>query len=248
LKPRDRRAKIAELIDQQGQAGVDDLAETFDVSAETIRRDLSDLAEEGRVQKIHGGAKKMRFDAEGSFQQRMSENASAKALIGQKLAGLVRPGQTLFLDTGSTTLAAVDGLAMIDDLTVVTNSMRIAREMGDRADIHLLGGSYRADNAQTVGPQTINHIGTFIADHAILTVGALDATFGAADYNIEEAQIARAMIAQARQITILADSSKFTRTAPFVVCGLDRLDTLITDGTPPPALAQALASAGVTVL
>lgn len=248
MKPRDRRAKIAELIDQHGQAGVDDLAEAFDVSAETIRRDLSDLAEEGRVQKIHGGAKKMRFDAEGSFQQRMSENASAKALIGQKLSRLIRPGQTLFMDTGSTTLAAASALTAIADLTVITNSMRIAREMGEQAEIHLLGGSYRADNAQTVGPQTIDHIGAFVADHAIVTVGALDATFGAADYNIEEAQIARAMVTQARQVTVLADSSKFTRTAPFVVCRLDGLDTVISDSSPPQPLAQALARAGVAVL
>lgn len=248
LRPKDRRARISEIIERQGQATVEDLALAFEVSAETIRRDLSDLAEEGRVQKIHGGAKKMRFDSEGSFQQRMAENAGGKARIAEKLAHILRPGDTIFIDTGSTTLAAAAALARIDRLTAITNSARVARELGDRGDVYLLGGAYRSDNAQTVGPLAIEQISGFVADYAVLTVAGLDPEAGAVDYNIEEAQVARAMIAHARDVIVVADASKFGRRAPFRVCGLERIGTLVVDEPPPAALGDALVQAGVRIV
>jgi len=105
MKPRERRLEIASIIGRQGRITVDELALHFGVSAETVRRDLGQLAEDGAVQKIHGGAKRIRLHAEGSFRERMGEGAAEKRVVARKAATLVEPGDTLFIATGSTTIA-----------------------------------------------------------------------------------------------------------------------------------------------
>ncbi len=178
----------------------------------------------------------------------MTEGREAKARIAERLAGVVKPGDTLFVDTGSTTLAAAAVLARIGGLTVITNSCRIASEIGEQADVYLLGGLFRQDNLQTVGPQAIEQVGRFRADYALLTVGGLDAEAGITDFNPQEAEVARAMLAHARQLIVVADASKLGRQAPFRVCDLERIDLLITDTVPPTALKVALGRAGATVI
>jgi DeoR family glycerol-3-phosphate regulon repressor len=124
VKPRQRQARMLELIERAGEVTVDALAADFDVSAETIRRDLASLAENGSVQKVHGGARRMRLHAEGTFDQRMDEAAPEKAEIGRKLAQVITPGDTCFIDTGSTTLACAQALSGTADLTVRFGSRR----------------------------------------------------------------------------------------------------------------------------
>lgn len=247
MKPKLRQAQIAELIGQHGEVSVETLAEQFDVSPETIRRDLGLLAETGTVQKVHGGARRPRLLCEGSFQQRMSENAEAKRVIARKLAALIEPGDTIFIDTGSTTLICAEALATIADLTVITNSPRIAQvfDAGQRAAIYLLGGRYDPDNAETTGPLVIEQIAAFQADHAVLTVAAIDIKAGAMDSNFDEARVARAMIAHARHVFVLANAGKIGREAAFHVCDCDRIDVLVTDQPPDPAIAASLRGAGV---
>lgn len=248
MKPRDRQNSILELVDQQGEVTVEELAARFAVSAETIRRDLAQLAASGVLLKAHGLARRMRHDVEGSFDERLVEHAEAKAVIAQKVGAEIRPGEALFIDTGTTTLACASVLARLPNLTVVTNSVAIARLMaaGDGgAEVHLLGGRYAPGNAQTVGVAAVAGIEKFRADVAVLTVTALDAEGGAMDANLEEAHIARAMHANARRSIILAHCAKLGRTAPHRVCRLDQIDMLVCDKQPDAPLAVALASAGV---
>lgn len=227
---------------------MDGLALRFLVSTETIRRDLSVLAEDGRVQKVHGGARRPRLIAEGSFSDREVTEAAAKARIGQRLGDAVEPGETLFIDTGSTTLAAAAALAAIPGLTIITNSCRLAERLGKAgsdAQIFLLGGRYGADNAQTTGTAVIEQLRGFQADRAILTVAALDPAVGAMDASLDEAEVARAMVARARRVTILADGTKFGRRAAFAVCATDEIDLIISDGQPEKAHKEALTDKGV---
>jgi DeoR family glycerol-3-phosphate regulon repressor len=245
LKPKDRQREIVKLVDRQGEAGVDVLAAAFAVSAETIRRDLSQLAEAGALQKVHGAGRRKRFPEEGSFAERMADQADAKARIAAKLVPMVRPGETIFIDTGSTTLAAARALTEVADLTVVTNSVHIAKAM-KTAEVLLLGGRFRVDNAQTVGPETIAQIAQFRADTAVLTVTAIDRTGGAMDADLEEAQVARAMRNHARRCIVLAHAAKFGRSAAHRVCPLDGMDALVSDEIPEPALLSALVASGVT--
>ena len=246
MKPRDRQRQIADLVQQRGEATVDDLCTVFSVSAETIRRDLSQLAEAGAIQKIHGAGRRIKFQGEGSFTERVLDQAPAKVEIATKLAKLVHPGQTVFMDTGSTTLAAAGALAKIPGLTVITNSVFVAQAIG-HPDVLLLGGRFRGDNMQTVGPETIVQIAQFRADAAILTVTAIDDAGVAMDADLDEAQIARAMRSSARRCIIVAHNSKFGTSAPYRVCPPDDMDVLVCDTMPAPALLSVLTEAGVTV-
>lgn len=248
MKPRQRQTRILDLVARDGEATVDALAAVFDVSAETIRRDLAGLAETGQLQKVHGGARRLRLYAEGSFQERMAEHAAAKAAIAGKLAAIVAPGDTLFIDAGTTTLIAAEALARIARLTVITNSLRIAQVLG-RAEtgttVFLLGGQFAADNAETLGQMAIADVGRFQADHAVIGPVAVDAAVGAMNADFDEAQIACAMCEHARNIIVLAPVAKLGRKAAFRICRLDEIDLLVCDERPGDAFAAALAAAQV---
>ncbi len=260
MKPRDRQDRILQIVRRDGAASVEALAETFAVSVETVRRDLHDLASTGALHKVRGGARRIRLATEGSFEERRMEQAGAKAAIARTLAAAIAPGDTIFLDTGTTTLACAEELAQIDRLTVITNSVRIAQRLGAAggtsaggtsagggARVFVLGGAWSADNAETVGPMAIEQIGRFQADHAVLGVAAIDAEAGAMDADFEEAQIAHAMIGHARHVIVLAHAEKHGRRAAFRVCRLDEIDVLVSDRQPEGRLAAALRRARVEV-
>lgn len=232
MKPRERRTQIEGLIWDEGAVSVDLLAERFAVSTETIRRDLSRLAEAGRIMKVHGGARSTRLLNEPSMPVRAASASSEKARIGRRLIDAFAPGDTIFIDTGSTTLAAAPAIASVTGLTIITNSCQLAEALaqaGSDAAIYLLGGRYVSGNAQTVGAAVLGQVSAFQADHCVLTVAALSPEIGAMDASHDEAQVARAMAANARNLIILADSSKLGRRAAFSVCRSEEIGLLITD-------------------
>lgn len=251
LKPKQRQAHVLDLIEREGEVTVDALAADFGVSQETVRRDLALLAESGAVQKVHGGARRMRLHTEGTFDQRMDEAAGEKAEIARKLAKVIAPHDTCFIDTGSTTFACAHALSEIEDLTIVTNSVRIAHVMArghGRAKVHLIGGIYAADNGESVGPDAVEQIGRFNADCAILGAAALDASVGPSAANFDEAAVARAMHANARKVIIVAHSDKFGRQAAHRICRFDDVDMLVSNEGPVGPLLNALKSSGVTLI
>lgn len=247
MRPDQRQAQIREIIARDGETRVDALALRFGVSAETIRRDLARLAREGSVQKVHGGARPFRLFAEGSRAERAAEGAEAKARIARRLAEIIEPGETLFIDAGTTTLACAEALSATDGLTVITNSLDIAQAIGRNATaaVFLLGGAFRASEAETAGPLVIEQIARFQADRAILTVAGLDAGAGATDSSFDEAQIARAMIGRAGSIVIVAHAAKLGRRAAFRVCNLAEVGMLICDSPPPAEMVAPLGQARV---
>ena len=249
IRPGVRQAEITDLVAKRGEITVESLAQTFDASAETIRRDLTVLAEAGALRKVHGGARSVVIKGEGEFEVRMRQGALAKRQIAEKLADLVSPHTTLFMDTGSTTLICAQVLAKIKNLTVITNSTRIADAFATgrgQAKVYLLGGLYRGDNAQSVGDAAVRQIATYRADMAILTVGAIDGR-GVMDYSSHEAQIARAMVDAATKLTVVVDHTKVNHTAPFSVCDLAAIDTVVTDRPVDAALGAAMDFANVEV-
>jgi len=251
VKIKRRQTRIVEIIRKKERVSVDELAAVLEISRETIRRDLTDLANSGKIHKVHGGATLPKFFGEGSFSQRMSKNPEAKARIAAAAVELFETGETLFVDTGSTTLYFAEKLAEVSGLTIVTNSTEIASTVSSPAAgnrTFLLGGEFSPDNRQTAGTMVTEQIKSFRAHHAVLTIGALDGRSGAMDFNIEEAQVARAMISRSQSLTILLDDSKFGQLASFEVCPLARIDRLVCNGAPPVALGEALRAAGVEII
>ncbi|SFR46136.1 DeoR/GlpR family DNA-binding transcription regulator [Litoreibacter janthinus] len=251
MKKTARQSKMIELVREKEKASVDELSALLDISPETVRRDLSQLSKEGKIHKFHGGATLPTALGEGEFRQRMSENVVAKTKIATTAAGLFKPGETLLIDTGSTTLFFAEELAKRSGLTVITNSAQIARAISQGAGdnrVFLVGGEYNADNNQTFGAMAATQIRAFRAHHAVVTVGAIDARTGAMDFSIDEAQIARVMIEQASEVTVLADASKFDKLASFEVCPLPTIDRLVCDRPPPNDVRDALCAAGGQVV
>jgi len=250
MNPINRRDEILAIVRRKKRVHVDELAHHLHISRETIRRDLTELARAGKIQKFHGGAELPGVKGEGRFQERMAENVPAKVAIASRATQLVTPGETLFIDTGSTTLYFAEKLAEIPNLTIVTNSAEIARISSSApgaTQVFLLGGEFNGDNRQTVGSMAIAQIRSFRAHHAILTISAIDERTGIMDFNIHEAQIARAMIKQAESVTVLADSSKFGRIASFEVCEMNSITNLVCNRPPAAPLLHKLRDAGVNI-
>ncbi|EHL99507.1 transcriptional regulator, DeoR family [Acetobacteraceae bacterium AT-5844] len=248
MRVAERRERIVALVAEKGRATVEELAQQFEASQETIRRDLTALADRNRLRKYHGGATLAEKANESAFNLRVTENAEAKRAIAATAARLFQPGDALFVDTGSTTLAFAAELGRQEGLTVITNSVGIAHHVsGGGSRTFLLGGEHRHEAGENVGSLVVQQLAGFSPEHAVLTVGSISAD-GIRDFDLQEAEIARAMIERCRRITVLADSSKFQRMGLFHLCPLSRIHRLVTESPPPEDLMRALRSAGVEVL
>jgi DeoR/GlpR family transcriptional regulator of sugar metabolism len=251
MKRTERQRKILELVRRQDRASVEELSAILKISYETVRRDLTDLEATGSIQKVHGGAILPRMFGEGPFQQRMAENADAKVRISKTASPLFSKGETLFINTGSTTLYFIESLCETPDLTIITNSTAIARIASNaKTDnrVFLLGGEFSSNNHQTFGTMVAALARLFQAHHTVMTIGAMDSKAGAMFFTIEEAQTAIAMIEQSQSLTVLVDSSKFDQIASFKVCELNQIDRLVYEEMPSGDLGKALINAGVEMI
>jgi len=248
----DRRSEIVDFVRAEAKASVDRLAQALGASRETIRRDLAELDRRGLIRKVHGGAVIIEpgiIDRhEGPFPTRMAENLKAKRAIAREAAKLFVPGDSLFIDTGSTTLVFAEELASSSGLTVITNSAAIASlaAKGEENRVFLLGGEYRRGGQESVGEMAIAQITQFRTVHAVVGVAGV-AESGFMDHDMQEAQIARAMARQASSVTVLADSSKMGKHGIFELGTLEMASRLVTDHVPD-KLAAALRSAGVELV
>ncbi|PKR87584.1 transcriptional regulator [Pleomorphomonas diazotrophica] len=248
--PARRRADILRLAQQLGQITVTDMSARFDVSLDTIRRDLDILAEQGLVSRIHGGAlpSSSMATADTPFDLRMKSHHAAKTRIGQAAAELIADGETLLVNGGTTTLAFAAALEMRRRLTIVTNNLGLPPVVPPAAilNLYLLGGEIRTGAQVTVGPVGFVGTGAIAADTAVIGVGGVDAT-GFWTSHLSEATMMAAMIEAARRTIVLADSRKFGRHAFAKVASLERVFALVTD-TPPPSDIQAALEAAGTLL
>lgn len=248
MRPTERRQHILELLRQRERVSVEELARAMGASQETIRRDLAELADKGQVTKFHGGASlPATGEHENAFQTRLNEFSQEKRAVARYAAGLYAPGDSIFIDTGTTTLFFAKELAKLSRITVITNSLMIAKSIGASGNrVFMIGGEYRPESEQNSGALALEQISRFNAEHAVVTIGSLS-TDGAFDFSIEEAEITRAMISRTRYLTVIADSSKMGRRALFQVFPLERIDRLIVDKRPGGELGHALDQAHVEV-
>lgn len=255
MRPADRHEKIVRLVHKAGEISVDELAQTLDASRETIRRDLSNLDALGRLKKFHGGARVrsnpsvVEPSVEGPFALRMAENLTAKRRIAYAAARLLAPGDSVFLDTGTTTVILAEALVDLPALVVITNSWKIAATVSANADhkVFLLGGAYGADAGETLGQFAVEQVRKFRARHAFLTVGAIDG-HSVMDFDAQVTEVAQTMIERSETVTVLADGSKFGKHGIFEVAPLSSIDRLVTEQEPPAVIAGALEVAGTEVV
>jgi DeoR family glycerol-3-phosphate regulon repressor len=232
-------------------AGFDELSESLNTSRETVRRDLALLSQEGLLRKIHGGATTAQSAQESPLGVRRANARAEKIRIGKTAARLFKPGDSLLINCGTSTIFFAEQLAKQGPFTIVTNGTLVAQAMWDspvRGPIHLLGGNYFGEAFETLGPQMVEQIQKISADHAVIGVGAINESGIFMDYTVDEAYVSRTMIECARSVTVLADSSKLQRNALFHICGPEKIDRLITDKQPDAVLDSLLKRAGVEII
>lgn len=246
-----RRTQILQLLEREGEQHVDDMARYFDVSTMTIRRDLHELAEDGRVIRTHGGAAPTaRISFEFRFLDRTTHRAAAKTQIAELAASLVSPAQSVMLDSGTTTLAIARRLKQLDALTVITTSLPIASELFglDHIDLILLGGRLRKDAPDLVGAITDQNLDVLRADVAFIGADAISKDGELFNGSADVGRMLGRMASACNKTYAVADSTKIGRTSLMRFGRLTQWTGLITDAEITASQQRRLKRAGAKVI
>ena len=231
MKSADRRRLVVDLLREDGQVAVADLAAATGASEMTVRRDLDQLAARGILRRVHGGAVPAApSGVEPPFDTRLTESAPAKRAIAAAAAGLVRDGETVVLDSGTTALEVARRLRG-RPVTVLPLSLHAARELADDPEIRLLlpGGEPRPGEQALVGPLTLASLRALRFDVALLSPCAFSLEAGLTAFDLDDAEVKRQALAVSARSVVLADSAKWGKAALAHVCAADRPDVLVTD-------------------
>jgi len=256
----ERQLLISALVADRGRVTVADLATRFNITPETVRRDLDALESAGQLRRVHGGA--VAADrasmSERSLAERQGQRLDEKSRIAAAAAAMIpaSPTGSILLDAGTTTELLADRLSKWtpqspgDQLLVITNAIPIAFKLSgnDEIRLHILGGRVRGLTGAVVGADTTELLDALRPDIAFVGTNGVDADFGLSTPDTAEAAVKRAIVQSARRVVALADSSKLGEKTLVRFAGLDDLDTLITDAPPSAELAAALAAADVEVV
>ena len=247
---RDRRNQIVELLNQQQMVKNTDLMERFGISIETVRRDLAFLEEEGVLERIYGGAVKKTYrSTEPLYASREKENEQEKRAIAREAAKLIAPNDTVFLDLGTTVGFLAEEIGKDQELTAFTNALRTAVVLSEKPGCQVIipGGTLRTYELSVSGSMAEENMRRFNVDKAFIG-GAGVTESGITDFHIGEAGLRRQIIANARQVIVLADYSKFGIRAVSNICALKDVDVLITDDKTPQHMLDMLQANGVKVI
>ena len=226
-----RLADILALARDAGRVGVDELVERFQVTPQTIRRDLNELCRQRALTRVHGGAIPVSGVQNLAYEARRLVSAPHKRLIGEAAALLIPSHSSLFINIGTTTEEVARALHRQDGLLVITNNLHVATELYRHpgADVVLAGGMVRRVDGGVMGAATVDMIRQFRVDTAVIGTSAIAEDGTLLDFDLREVRVSRAIIEQARRVVLVTDSSKFARQAPVRVAHLSEVDVLVTD-------------------
>ena len=245
-----RHSEIIELARQKGRVEVDDLAARFDVTPQTIRKDLNDLCDRRLLNRIHGGAVFPSGTANLEYEQRRQIAAAEKAAIGRAAAALVPDDASLFINIGTTTEAVGEALLERHGLMVITNNINVANRMRvyPRFEVIIAGGVVRTSDGGIVGEAAVDFIRQFKVDIAVIGASAIDHDGALLDFDFREVKVAQAIIANARHVILVSDATKFERTAPVRIAHLSQVDTFVTDRCDNDDIRRICAENGVELI
>ena len=248
-----RRRRTLDLIEQRGQITVRDLVEKFSISAVTARADLDALASEGIAVRSHGGAVR-RVEASQDYPLRLKTTLhhGEKARIGKAAAELIQNGETVILDSGTTTAEIARHLKMrrLQSVTVITHALNIASELVDAStlSIIMIGGLLRPVSGSFVGPQAETMLKEFHADRLFLAVDGFDLELGPSTPDLLEAQLNTVMMRVSKEVNVVADFSKLGRRSLSRIGPLSAVHRLITDSRAPAEFIEALHKSKIDVI
>ncbi|CAO1650463.1 DeoR/GlpR transcriptional regulator [Salinibacterium sp. NYA9b] len=251
MKLNRRRSELLQALEERGSVSVVDAAERFHVSPMTVRRDLLELEKAGLARRVHGGAVIGRGRSfEPPYLVRANEASEAKSRIARTAAALIAESDSIAIDTGSTALGVARMLTGRRNITVVTPSMRAAQALSENPELRvvLTGGMLRTGEGSLTGDFATRAFQDLSVDRLILAAAGIDASFGLSDYNWDDVLVKQSMVGSAKEVIVVADSSKFGRVAFARIAGLDIIDKLVTDVAPTGELAEQLRLSGVKVI
>ncbi len=229
-----RQTDILSLARETGRVSVDALARDFDVTAQTIRRDLAELCDSGHLDRTHGGAALPSGITNMAYEDRRRINADAKEAIGIATSELIQPGASLFLGIGSTTEAVARCLRDTPNLMVVTNNLNVAQILSSHpsAEVIVTGGRLRRSDGGLVGDLAVQTLQRFKLDYAVIGTSAMDHQGVLLDFDPDEVRVSQAILKQCRTSILVADLGKLDRSAPVRITNLSRMDHWVTDRKP----------------
>ncbi len=245
-----RQRDILELARQQDRVLVEDLADRFAVSVQTIRKDLTDLCDQRLLKRIHGGAVMPSGVENLEYEARRLLAASEKDAIGRAAAAMIPNNCSLFINIGTTTEAVSQALLDHTGLMIITNNINVANRMRiyPEFEVVIAGGVVRGADGGIVGEAAVDFIRQFKVDYAVIGASALDPDGALMDFDFREVKVAQAIIANARHVILVADAGKFTRAAPVRIAQIAQVGTFITDHCPSARFRQVCAEAGVVLV
>lgn len=247
----ERQEEILEYINKKKSVTVEELAQEFFISGATVRRDLSIMEKSGLIRRTHGGATSFSSRAEESaFALRENENPAAKKTIAALAYKLVKNGDSVFLDSSSTTGFTIPLLNNLKFLSVTTIGIRNALLLSqtNNIKIYLAGGRIQNHSNSITGTDTIDYISRIHADITLVSCSGVNLSAGFTDADIEQSKLKRQMKKNSNKIAMLCDSSKFDKTFMCVDFSFDEIDYLVTDKTPPAEYVEKLKAANVKLI
>ena len=242
-----RQHQILTLARQTGTVLVEDLATRFDVTPQTIRKDLNELCDGRMLSRTHGGAMLTSGVENVAYESRRQLAATEKQVIGLRTAELIPNDCSLFINIGTTTEEVARALVHHEGLLVITNNIHVATILMPcpKIDVIIAGGAVRRTDGGIVGEAAVDFISQFKVDHAVIGASAIDDDGAMLDFDFREVRVAQAIVSNARNVILVADSTKFTRSAPVRIGHLSQVDVFVTDGLPSEQIVELCKHSGV---
>lgn len=244
-----RQADILDLARRVGRIEVDSLAAQFQVTAQTIRKDLNELCDRGALRRVHGGAMHPSGVTNFTYESRRLLAADEKQRIGLRVAELIPDNCSVAVNIGTTTEQAALALRGHEGIMIITNNLNVAYSLRDVETIEVIiaGGLVRRTDGGVIGEATVDFIRQFKVDYAVIGASAIDEDGAVLDYHYPEVRVSREIIRHARKTILAADALKFERTAPVKITSLTDIDIFVTDRMPPESVVELCRSHGTQI-
>jgi DeoR/GlpR family transcriptional regulator of sugar metabolism len=255
LAGEERKNKILDLLSEKGKVKAGELSLRFDVTTETIRRDLDELEQENKLKKVYGGAIKVKAEIELPYYERQFMHSEAKSQIGLLAAGLIEDQDVIAIDEGSTTLQILHHLANKQNLTIMTcsiSAMLLLVEYQKKGTFHgkiiLIGGEVNSQHLRITGPIAENMMDNYFVNKAFISVDGISPNYGITSYDTDRAMFSRKLIKCSQQAIVVADSAKLSLRNVARIAGLNEIETIVCNEQPPEDWNDLLIAYGVTWL
>lgn len=245
-----RQQQIVDLARLQGRVTVDGLAMRFEVTPQTIRKDLNELCDLRLLSRVHGGAMVASGVENLGYEARRQIAAREKRAIGEATARLIPNNSSLFLNIGTTTEEVARALGDHEGLLVITNNLNVATLLypHPRIEVIVAGGPVRRSDGGVIGGAAVDFIRQFKVDHAVIGASAIDADGVLLDYDYREVRVSRAIMENARKVVLVADRMKFERSAPIRIGHISQVGIFVTDWLASQPIADICRERGVEVV